>query len=113
MWLQCLARATHRSQSCCGLPNRIGEEPNHVEGAERRASPDGERLSAEDKIARALGVLVVRGIEERQDQVRLLRSIGFDNSEVAALLGITKNSAAVAAHRGSRKRSRKKRKRTD
>lgn len=59
--------------------------------------------TAEDKIARALGLLLVRELEVKDDQAALLRSIGFEVSEVAAMLGMTENHVAVAASRGRKK----------
>jgi hypothetical protein len=62
------------------------------------------RISAEDKIARVLGLLLVRDIKKKTDQVPLLRSIGFEVSEVAAMLDMTENHVKVADHLGRKRR---------
>jgi len=69
-----------------------------------------EPVSAEEKIARGLGLLAIRGIEQRTDQVTLLRAIGFEISEVAAMLRITENHVNVAAHHGRKKTNKRGRK---
>jgi hypothetical protein len=58
------------------------------------------RVSSEEKIARLLGLLLVKDIKKKTDQVPLLRSVGFDVSEVADLLGMTENHVKVADHHG-------------
>ena len=40
----------------------------------------------------------------RQNQVPLLRAVGFEVSEVAAMLGITENHVKVADHHGRKKK---------
>jgi hypothetical protein len=62
------------------------------------------RVSSEEKIARLLGLLLVKDIKKKTDQVPLLRSVGFDVSEVADLLGMTENHVKVADHHGRKKR---------
>lgn len=64
-------------------------------------------VSAEEKIARTLGLLLVKGIEQKTDQATLLRSIGFEVSEVSAMLGMTENHVNVAAFHGRKKASKK------
>lgn len=59
-----------------------------------------ELISADQKIARCLGLLLVRDMDQKVDQVALLRAIGFEVSEVAAMLGMTENHVNVAAHHG-------------
>lgn len=75
----------------------------------KRKSADetgGERhnLSAENKIARVLGLLLVKDMKKKTDQVPLLRAVGFEVSEVAAMLGMTENHVKVADHEGRKKR---------
>jgi len=67
----------------------------------------GERhhISAEDKIARLLGLLVVKEMKKKTDQVPLLRAVGFEVYEVAAMLGISENHVKVADHKGRKKRN--------
>jgi hypothetical protein len=62
------------------------------------------RVSADEKIARLLAMLLVKDIKKKTDQVPLLRSAGFDVSEVADLLGMTENHVKVADHLGRKKR---------
>jgi DNA-directed RNA polymerase specialized sigma24 family protein len=64
-------------------------------------------VSAEEKIARALGLLLVRNMEQKTEQVTLLRSIGFEVSDVAAMLGMTENHVNVAAFHGRKKTGKK------
>jgi len=64
----------------------------------------GRGVSAETKIARLLGLLLVKDIKKKTDQVTLLRSAGFGVSEVADMLGITEKHVTVAHVRGRKKR---------
>lgn len=61
------------------------------------------RVSADEKIARLLGLLLVRDVKMKTDKVPLLRSAGFEVSEVANMLGITENHVKVADHLGRKK----------
>jgi len=54
------------------------------------ASNTRHRTTADEKIARLPGLLLVKDMKRRTDQVPLLRSAGFEVSEVAELLGMTK-----------------------
>lgn len=63
------------------------------------------RVSAEEKIARLLGLLLVKDIKKKTDQVPLLRRVGFDVSEVASLLNMTENHVKVADHHGRKKKT--------
>lgn len=67
-----------------------------------------EPVEAQEKIARLLGVLAVKDIPQRVDQVVLLRSVGFEVSEIAAMLGMTENHVNVAAHHGRKSRGKRK-----
>lgn len=62
-------------------------------------------IPADEKIARLLGLLLVRDIGKKTDQVPLLRRIGFEVSEVASMLDMTENHVMVADHRGRRKKA--------
>ena len=53
-------------------------------------------------------MLLVKDMEQKTEQVTLLRSIGFEVAEVAAMLGITENHVNVAAHYGRRNLGKKK-----
>lgn len=75
----------------------------------RRPAADGNsgvrhHISADDKIARLLGLLLVKDIKNKTDQVLKLRSVGFEVFEVAAMLGITENHVKVADHAARKKR---------
>jgi DNA-directed RNA polymerase specialized sigma24 family protein len=72
-----------------------------------RAGKLGEPVSAEEKIARALGLLLVRNLEQKNEQVTLLRSIGFEVPDIAAMLGMTENHVNVAAFRARKKTGKK------
>ena len=78
----------------------------------RRKSPKAvnqdEPVSSEEKIARLLGLLLVKEMESKTEQVTLLRSVGFAVSEVATMLGISENHVNVAAHHGRKKLGGKK-----
>lgn len=67
-----------------------------------------EPVSPEEKIARLLGLLLVKDIEQKTGQVTTLRSAGFAVSEVAVMLGLTENHVNVAAHHGRKKLGKKK-----
>jgi DNA-directed RNA polymerase specialized sigma24 family protein len=69
-------------------------------------------VSALEKVARLLGLFAVKDVKDKTEQVVVLRAAGFEVSEVAALLGMTENHVRVAAHKGRRARSGKKKKKT-
>jgi DNA-directed RNA polymerase specialized sigma24 family protein len=62
------------------------------------------RVPADEKIARLLGMLLVKDIKKKTDQVPLLRSVGFTVTEVADMLGMEENHVRVADHHGRKKR---------
>ena len=64
------------------------------------------RISADEKIARLLGLLLVKDIKKKTDQVPLLRRVGFGVSEVANMLNMTENHVKVADHLGRKKKTR-------
>lgn len=69
-------------------------------------------LTAHDKIARLLALLVTQNMEQKTEKVVLLRRIGFSIGEVAAVLGMTTNHVKVASH-FRRKKSAKRPNRRD
>ncbi len=75
----------------------------------KQARPDkkAEPVTAEEKIARCLGLLLVREMEQKTEQATVLRSIGFEVSEVGAMLNMSENHVAVAVHAGRKKLARK------
>ena len=74
----------------------------------KAANQPHESVPAEEKIARLLGMLLVKDMEQKTEQVTLLRSIGFEVAEVAAMLGMTENHVNVAAHHGRKNLGKKK-----
>ena len=68
-------------------------------------APSTRRVSAEEKIARLLGLLLVKDIKKKTDQVPLLRRVGFEVAEVADMLGMSTNHVKVADHLGRKKKS--------
>lgn len=77
----------------------------------RKARKNGkttEPVSADEKIARLLGVLATKDIEQLPDRVTLLRGVGFGVPEVASMLGMTENHVRVATHHGRKKHRGKK-----
>ncbi len=73
-----------------------------------RHSAATEPVSAHEKIARLLGVLATKDLEQIPERVVLLRAVGFEVSEVASILGMTVNHVRVAAHLGRKKQKKKK-----
>jgi hypothetical protein len=61
-------------------------------------------VPAEEKIARLLGLLLVKDSKNASDQVTLLRRAGFEVSDVAAMLNMTENHVRVADHHGRKKK---------
>jgi DNA-directed RNA polymerase specialized sigma24 family protein len=57
-------------------------------------------------------LLLVREIEQKTDQAALLRVIGFEVAEVAAMLGMTENHVNQAAFQGRKKLGKKSTKAT-
>ena len=72
-----------------------------------RPNKGGEPVSAEEKIARTLGLLLVKDMEQKTDQVALLRAIGFEVADVAAMFGMTENHVNQAAFQGRKKLGKK------
>ncbi len=60
-------------------------------------------VSAEEKLARLLGLWLVKDMKSKSDQVTLLRRAGFEVSEVASLLDMTENNVMVTDHLGRKK----------
>ena len=67
-----------------------------------------EPVGAQERIARLLGLLVVKDISRRTEQVILLRSAGFEISEIAQMLGMTENHVMVPSHHGRKNRGKRK-----
>jgi hypothetical protein len=73
--------------------------------AAKAETTDGEHVSAQDKIARLLALLVVKDVKNNTDKVPMLRRAGFGVAEVADLLNISANQVRVADHLGRKKKS--------
>jgi DNA-directed RNA polymerase specialized sigma24 family protein len=67
-----------------------------------------EPVSAQDKIARMLGILAVKDKTEPADQVVLLQGAGFEKAEIASMLGISENNVSVINYRLRNKKKRGK-----
>lgn len=67
-----------------------------------------EQVSPYEKIARLLGILATKDVEQVPKRVNLLRAVGFSVAEVASLLGMTENHVRVASHLGRKKVVKKK-----
>jgi DNA-directed RNA polymerase specialized sigma24 family protein len=78
--------------------------------AKPKNTANREPVSAYEKIARLLGMLAIRNVEALTERVTLLRSAGFQVSEVAEMLGIEENHVRVATHHGRKKKPKKSKK---
>jgi DNA-directed RNA polymerase specialized sigma24 family protein len=78
--------------------------PKGKGGKTKTAQP----VSAQDKIARMLGIIAVRDKTEPADQVVLLQGAGFETAEIASMLGITENNIGVINFRLRNKKKRGK-----
>jgi len=68
----------------------------------KRRKPAGEaetQVSAQDKIARLLGFLLVKD-KNISEKVPLLRRAGFSVAEVADMLAISQNQVSVTEYKG-------------
>lgn len=70
---------------------------------EKRKLPD-EVIPPEEKIARLVGLIAIKGLENQDAQVALLRTAGFQNPVVAEMLGISENHVAVAWYKSRRRK---------
>lgn len=75
------------------------------------AEPELQQIkSSLDRIAKILAGILLRDIEdgEQKQKIKRLSQCGFNNVEIADMLGTTQNTVAVALHslRKSRKRKR-------
>jgi DNA-binding NarL/FixJ family response regulator len=55
------------------------------------------------RLTNVVALLLVKG-EPQADQIRILASAGFSNTEIAKLLGLTANAVNVALHRLRKRR---------
>ncbi|MGA8429802.1 MAG: hypothetical protein WB729_08280 [Candidatus Sulfotelmatobacter sp.] len=66
-----------------------------------------ETLTAEDKIARILGILAVKDVADSADKVVMLQGAGFGSGEISSMLDITRNAIDLINFK-RRQRSKKK-----
>ena len=52
-----------------------------------------------EKLDRILALMVVRDLDDAAEMVRVLNSMGMDNSTIAAATGLSKNAVAVRLSR--------------
>ena len=64
------------------------------------------QVSAQEKIARVLGLLLVKDLRSKNEQVPLLRTAGFSVPEVATMLGIGEGHVRQADYESRKKRKR-------
>jgi hypothetical protein len=65
---------------------------------------DDQRVAADEKIARLLGLLLTKDIKNKTDAVPMLRRAGFSVTDVANLLNMAENHVRVADHQGRKKK---------
>lgn len=76
-------------------------------GKSGNSSAATETLSAEDKIARILGILAVRDLPDSADKVVTLQGSGFGSAEISSMLDLTRNAIDLINFR-RRKRGKKR-----
>jgi hypothetical protein len=64
-------------------------------------------ISAEDKIARLLGLLLIKDIKNQGDQLVQLEKAGFKITDIAAMLGISGNQVSVVSYQVKKAASKK------
>ena len=64
-----------------------------------------EPLSAHDKIARLLGILAVKDKTDPVERVVVLQGAGFGTTEIASMLGTTRNAIDLINYRRRKKKS--------
>jgi hypothetical protein len=72
--------------------------------ARKHPSAKSAALPVEVRIARLLGLLLIRDVKEKGEQVLLLKAAGFEVSEIADMLGISANHVSVVAYASRRKK---------
>jgi len=63
------------------------------------------QVSADEKIARLLGLLLVKDVKKATDKLPVLRRAGFAVSDVAQMLNMTEGHVRVADHLGRKKKA--------
>lgn len=72
-----------------------------------RLQTSAEHVSAEERIARLLGILAVKDLSGSTEKVVRLRAIGFQPSDIASMLGISENAVAVASYQARKQQGKK------
>jgi DNA-directed RNA polymerase specialized sigma24 family protein len=85
----------------------VAQKAKNSKGKKKLAAPI-EPVPAHEKIARLLGVLATKDMEQIPERVVLLRAVGFEISEVASILSMTENHVRVASHQGRKNRTKLK-----
>lgn len=63
-----------------------------------------------DRIARLLGLLLIRELPNQADQIDVLSAGGFSTAEIATLLGTTRNTVSVRVSQQKSKMKKKQKK---
>ena len=71
----------------------------------KRVAPRDTPVPADEKIARLLALIATRGINDKQEQVGILRAAGFEIAETASLLQMSENNVSVMMYRARKTRS--------
>ena len=74
------------------------------------AETSANTISTDEKFLRLLAMLVVGGIDDKQEQALVLSGVGFEAPEIANMLRVGKNYVNVAIHRRKRRKKKSKRK---
>lgn len=61
-------------------------------------------IEPNEKIARLLAMLLTKEVKKDSEKIPLLRSAGFDTSQIADILGTTEGTVRVAHHRARKKK---------
>lgn len=66
----------------------------------------GQAVRSLERISKILAGLLLRDIEDAEQKVKIkrLKQCGFDNTEIAQMLGTTRNAVGVAVHSLKNKR---------
>ena len=66
------------------------------------------QLSSLERIANLLAILVIKDIEDTEQQAMFLSGAGFGSIEISKILGVSPNYLNVIKHRRKSKKKRKK-----
>lgn len=74
-----------------------------VKSTQSESEPSETSISSEEKIARLLGLLLIKDTKKQEDQVVQLMRAGFRGNDVAEMLGISRNQVSVITYNLRRK----------